>query len=60
MTGDGCVATFDGPQRAILCAIAMKNELEQIGVRIRSGIHTGEIELRDNEVGGIAVHITSR
>ena len=60
MTGDGCVATFDGPQRAILSAIAVKTELEQIEIDIRSGIHTGEIELRDGDVGGIAVHIASR
>jgi class 3 adenylate cyclase len=60
MTGDGCVATFDGPQRAVLCAIAMKTELERVGITIRSGIHTGEIEVRDGDVGGIGVHIASR
>lgn len=60
MTGDGCIATFDGPQRGVLCAIAIKGELEDVGITIRSGIHTGEIEVRDGEVGGIAVHIASR
>lgn len=60
MTGDGCVATFDGPQRAVLCALAAKDELEEIGLQIRAGIHTGEIEFRDGDVGGIAVHIASR
>lgn len=60
MTGDGCVATFDGPQRAVLCAMAMKTELETVGITIRSGIHTGEIEVRDGDVGGIGVHIASR
>lgn len=60
MTGDGCLATFDGPQRAILCAIAIQSDLSSVGLEIRSGIHTGEIELRDAGVGGIAVHIASR
>lgn len=60
LTGDGCVATFDGPQRAILCAITLREELRNIGVSIRSGIHTGEIEVRDGAVGGIGVHIASR
>lgn len=60
MTGDGSVATFDGPQRAVLCALAVKEELQEIGLSIRAGIHTGEIEARDSEIGGIAVHIASR
>lgn len=60
MTGDGCVATFDGPQRAILCAVAIGAELRDVGLEIRSGIHTGEIEVRAGEIGGIAVHIASR
>lgn len=60
MTGDGCVATFDGPQRALLCAGAIKGELSKIGIEIRAGIHTGEIEVRDDGVGGIAVHIAAR
>lgn len=60
MTGDGAVATFDGPQRAIMSAITLKEDLETIGVPIRAGIHTGEIEVRDGDVGGIGVHIASR
>ena len=60
MTGDGAVATFDGPQRAIMAATAMKSELEAIGLRIRAGVHTGEIEVRNGDVGGIGVHIASR
>ncbi len=60
MTGDGTVATFDGPQRAVMCATLLLNELESIGLRIRAGVHTGEIEIRDGDVGGIGVHIASR
>jgi class 3 adenylate cyclase len=58
--GDGCVATFDGPGRAIRCAQALVNEVQSLGVEIRAGLHTGEIELRGSDVGGIAVHIASR
>jgi class 3 adenylate cyclase len=59
-TGDGILATFDGPARGIRCAAAFRDELRGIGVQIRSGLHTGEIELRGNDVGGIAVHIAAR
>jgi class 3 adenylate cyclase len=59
-TGDGILATFDGPGRAIRCVAAFRDELAGIGLRIRSGLHTGEIELRDRDVGGIAVHIAAR
>ena len=59
-TGDGILATFDGPGRAIRCAAAFRDELSGIGVQIRAGLHTGEIELRDDDVGGIAVHIAAR
>jgi class 3 adenylate cyclase len=59
-TGDGILATFDGPGRAIRCVAAFRDELTGIGLRIRSGLHTGEIELRDHDVGGIAVHIAAR
>jgi class 3 adenylate cyclase len=59
-TGDGILATFDGPGRAIRCAAAFGDELAGIGVQIRAGLHTGEIELRDGDVGGIAVHIAAR
>ncbi len=60
LTGDGAVATFDGPQRAILCALAIREEVEDIGLQVRAGIHTGEIEMRDDQIGGIAVNIASR
>lgn len=60
-TGDGILATFDGPGRAIRCAHALGRALEPSGVRIRAGLHTGEIELREAaDIGGIAVHIASR
>jgi class 3 adenylate cyclase len=59
-TGDGVLATFDGPGRAIRCAAALRDELTGVGLRIRAGLHTGEIELRDGDVGGIAVHIAAR
>ena len=60
MLGDGCLATFDGPARAIECARAIGEAAGAIGLEVRSGIHSGEIELMDNDVGGIAVHIAAR
>ena len=59
-TGDGMLATFDGPARAIRCARRLSDELVQDGVLIRAGLHTGEIELRGDDIGGIAVHIGAR
>jgi class 3 adenylate cyclase len=59
-TGDGILATFDGPGRAIRCAAALRDELGGIGLQIRVGLHTGEVELRDGDVGGIAVHLAAR
>jgi class 3 adenylate cyclase len=60
-TGDGIVATFDGPSRAIRCALELGRVLHPTGLRIRAGIHTGEIELREgDDIGGIAVHIAAR
>ncbi|HEX6222010.1 MAG TPA: adenylate/guanylate cyclase domain-containing protein [Acidimicrobiia bacterium] len=59
-TGDGFVATFDGPMRAIQCAQVMVSELKKIGLDIRVGIHTGEIEVRDDDIGGLGVHIAAR
>jgi pimeloyl-ACP methyl ester carboxylesterase len=59
-TGDGFVATFDGPLRAIQCAQVMVSEVKRIGLDIRVGIHTGEIEMRDGDVGGLALHIGAR
>jgi class 3 adenylate cyclase len=59
-TGDGILATFDGPGRGIGCAAALRDELGGLGLRIRAGLHTGEVELRDGDVGGIAVHLAAR
>ena len=59
-TGDGLLATFDGPARAIRCARSMAERVEPLGVKIRAGVHTGEIERRNGDVAGIAVHIASR
>ena len=59
-TGDGHLATFDGPTQAIRCAEALRTDAETLGIEIRAGIHTGECELLDNDIGGIAVHIAAR
>jgi class 3 adenylate cyclase len=59
-TGDGFLATFDGPARGIDCATAVVNAVSDLGIEIRAGLHTGEIELRDGDVGGMAVHIGAR
>jgi class 3 adenylate cyclase len=59
-TGDGVLATFDGPARAVYCAAALRDALSVEGVAVRIGIHTGEVELRDDDIGGVAVHIASR
>jgi len=59
-TGDGHLTTFDGPTQAIRCAEALRADVETLGIEIRAGIHTGECELLDNDIGGIAVHIAAR
>jgi class 3 adenylate cyclase len=59
-TGDGVLATFDGPGRAIRCALAMRDGLDSLGITIRAGLHTGEVELRGEDIGGIGVHIAAR
>jgi len=59
-TGDGFLATFDGPARAVHCACAIRDAARQLGVEVRSGVHTGEIELREDDVAGVAVHIAAR
>jgi class 3 adenylate cyclase len=59
-TGDGVLATFDRPGRAIRCATALRDRLRGIGVEIRAGLHTGEVQYRGADVGGIAVHIAAR
>ena len=59
-TGDGHLATFDGPTQAIRCAEALRADAETLGIQIRVGIHTGECELLDADIGGLAVHIAAR
>ena len=59
-TGDGFLATFDGPARAIRCASAIRDAVGELGLEIRAGLHTGECELVRGEVAGIAVHIAAR
>ena len=58
--GDGFFATFDGPARAIICAKAIQSELTKLGLTVRIGLHTGECEVMDEKVSGIAVHIGAR
>jgi pimeloyl-ACP methyl ester carboxylesterase len=58
--GDGFFASFDGPARAIRCAVAITEAVEEVGLAVRAGLHTGECELVDGKVGGIAVHIGAR
>jgi class 3 adenylate cyclase len=60
MTGDGVLATFDGPGRAIRCAIALGDALRPLGLEIRAGLHTGEVEVRGTDIAGIGVHIAAR
>ena len=59
-TGDGVLATFDGPARAIECACAIRDAVEDLGLSIRAGLHTGEVEMADDDVHGIAVHVAAR
>ena len=59
-TGDGFLAIFDGPARAVTCAVRMTEALHELGVTVRVGVHTGEIELASDAVRGLAVHIASR
>jgi len=58
--GDGFMATFDGPARAVRCATAIAQSLRPLGLAVRSGLHTGEIELQRDDIAGIAVHIAAR
>jgi class 3 adenylate cyclase len=59
-TGDGFLASFDGPARAIRAASATRAELRELGLEVRVGLHTGEVELVGDDIGGIAVHIAAR
>ncbi len=59
-SGDGFLAMFDGPQRAIRCAMAIRDAVQPLGIEVRAGLHTGECEVRGDDIGGIAVHIGAR
>ncbi len=59
-TGDGFMASFDGPARAIRCAQAIIEATRSLGIDLRAGLHTGECEVRGHDLGGLAVHIAAR
>jgi class 3 adenylate cyclase len=59
-TGDGFLASFDGPARAIRCALAMAESTRALGIDLHLGLHTGECEVRGEDLGGLAVHIAAR
>jgi class 3 adenylate cyclase len=59
-TGDGILAVFDTPGQAVRCALGLRAELDGMGIQVRAGAHTGELDVRDDDVGGIAVHIAAR
>ena len=59
-TGDGVLATFDGPARAIRSAAAIARDVRDLGIEIKAGLHTGEVEVRGEDIGGIAVHTAAR
>jgi hypothetical protein len=58
--GTGSLAMFDGPQRAIRCAMAIRDAMQALGIEVHAGLHTGECEIRGDDIGGIAVHIGAR
>jgi class 3 adenylate cyclase len=58
--GDGFLASFDGPARAVRCAYAIREAVGELGLEVRAGLHTGEVELADGKVTGIAVHTGAR
>ncbi len=59
-TGDGFLAAFDGPARAVQCAASINERIRPLGIEVRAGVHTGECELRDGDIAGMAVHIGAR
>ena len=59
-SGDGFLTMFDGPQRAIRCAMSIRDAVQALGIEVRAGLHTGECEVRGDDIGGIAVHIGAR
>jgi class 3 adenylate cyclase len=58
--GDGFLATFDGPARGIRCARSVREAVRELGIEVRAGLHTGEVEIIGDDVGGLAVHIAAR
>ncbi len=60
VAGDGFLATFEGPGRAVRCALEIVSDLERLGLDVRAGVHTGEVETVGEGIGGIAVHIGAR
>jgi class 3 adenylate cyclase len=60
VTGDGFLATFDGPARAVRCAIAIRDGVRDVGLEVRAGIHVGEIEILPDDIAGLAVHLGAR
>ena len=59
-TGDGFLATFDGPARAVYCAVRIRDAAHSLGSEIRAGLHTGEVQMQDGDIGGVAVHLAAR
>jgi class 3 adenylate cyclase len=59
-TGDGFLATFDGPARAVRCASAVRDSVRDLGLDVRAGVHTGEIEVACDDIAGLAVHVAAR
>lgn len=59
-TGDGILATFDGPARSVRCARAISDGAQALGIAVRAGVHTGEVELRGDDIAGLGVNIASR
>jgi class 3 adenylate cyclase len=59
-TGDGALATFDGPGRAIRCACAVRDSIMSLGINVRSGLHSGEVEVLADDIAGVAVHLGAR
>ena len=59
-TGDGFLAAFDSPGRAVRCALAFSEKMRHMGLAVRAGLHTGEIELRNGDIGGVTVHAAAR
>ena len=59
-TGDGFVATFDGPSRAVACGLAVVDSIIPLGIEVRVGVHSGEVETMGDDIGGLAVHLAAR